>query len=154
MAAFEILVKSVQKLMDVNPGLCMQLRGYVYDVIGCCQEVHREMGPFLNEYIYQDALGISLQEHGVKDFVREYYFKTEFHGKELGHTHKVDFFVRSKIYVECKAINALGAEQRQQLWNYMRLSGVRIGILYNFAPFHDQCERYYLDIEKQIMYAF
>lgn len=56
--------------------------------------------------------------------------------------------------MECKAVEHLGAEHRQQLWNYMRLSGVRIGILYNFAPFRDECEKYYLDPEKQILYAF
>lgn len=42
----------------------------------------------------------------------------------------------------------------QQLWNYMRLSGIRIGILYNFAPIKDQCERYYFDTDKQVIYAF
>ena len=34
----------------------MKLKRYVYPILGCCQEVHREMGPWLNEYMYQDAL--------------------------------------------------------------------------------------------------
>ena len=44
--------------------------------------------------------------------------------------------------------------KRQQLWNYMRLTKISIGILYNFAPVHDQCERYYLDNKTGNMYAF
>jgi len=48
----------------------------------------------------------------------------------------------------------LAPEHRQQLWNYMRLTGIQIGILYNFAPIHDQCERYYLDKENQVMCMF
>ena len=45
-------------------------------------------------------------------------------------------------------------EQRQQLWNYMRLTSTRIGILYNFAPVKDECERYYLDATTGMMFAF
>ena len=56
--------------------------------------------------------------------------------------------------IKCKAIERIGSEQRQQLWNYMRLTRIRIGILYNFAPAHDQCERYFLDVKKDNMYAF
>ena len=44
--------------------------------------------------------------------------------------------------------------KRQQLWNYMRLTKISIGILYNFAPVHDQCKRYYLDNKTGNMYAF
>ena len=74
--------------------------------------------------------------------------------EELHHTHRVDFFVQDKVFVECKAVDALGKEQRQQLWNYMRLTGVTLGILYNFAPYKDQCERYYLDVSQKTIYAF
>ena len=58
------------------------------------------------------------------------------------------------MLIDCKAIECIGAEQRQQLWNYMRLTKISIGILYNFAPVHDQCERYYLDNKTGNMYAF
>ena len=58
------------------------------------------------------------------------------------------------MIIECKAVAALGPEHRQQLWNYMRLTKVQIGILYNFAPIKDQSERYYLDIERNVMYVF
>lgn len=153
---FEPLVKNIQKLNDVDTDLCTTMRNYVYDIIGACQEVHRGVGPFVNELIYQDALQVELNKRGYvgSDCVREYYFTVNYKGVTLNHTHKVDFFVNKKVFIECKAISTIGPEQRQQLWNYMRLSGVRMGILYNFAPYHDQCERYYLDTEKRIMYAF
>ena len=148
--------RSIGRLEEYNPKLRHQLADYCYDIIGCCQEVHRDMGPFLNEYMYQDALDICFSEHGItgEDKLKEYYFAVQFHGKEIKHPHKVDFFIRKKIFVECKAIETLGTEQRQQLWNYMRLANVRIGILYNFAPITDQCERYYFDRDSQRMFAF
>ena len=143
----------IKKLIDVDRALCTQLRQYTFDVIGCCQVVHRELGPYLNEYMYQEALEIVLNEKQVAH-QREYYFSIDFHGQRIKHSHYVDFFVSDKVYVECKAIETLGPEQRQQLWNYMRLTNVSIGILYNFAPVKDQCERYYLDTATNQMYAF
>lgn len=156
MKPFNKLVRSIKPLMNDDPELCMKLRKYVYDMVGCCHEVHQDMGPFVNEYMYQDALEITLLEHGFKkeDIHREYYFSTEYHGQKISHPHKVDFFLKNKVYIECKAVETLVSEHRQQLWNYMRLSGIRIGILYNFAPIKDQCEKYYLDIDKQVMYTF
>ena len=141
------------KLSEVNPELSDKLRRYCYDIIGFCQTVHKEMGPFLNEYMYQDALEILFKEHDVPH-TREYYFTVDFHGQRIQHKHYVDFLVKDKVLVECKAIEALGSEQRQQLWNYMRLTKLRVGILYNFAPILDQCERYYLDVNTNQMYMF
>lgn len=43
---------------------------------------------------------------------------------------------------------------RLQLWNYMRSAGVRIGILYNFAPVMDECEKYYFDPETRTISYF
>ena len=150
---FENLVKNIKPLSDINPELCQTLRKYCFPLLGCCQEVHREMGPFLNEYLYQDALEISFH-HAAIPFIREYSFKVRFMNEELNHTHRVDFFVQDKVFVECKAVDTIGKEHRQQLWNYMRLTGVTIGILYNFAPYKDQCERYYLDVSHKTIYAF
>lgn len=144
---------SIHKLQPANAHLTEQLRAYAYDVIGCCQVVHRDMGPFLNEYMYQEALAIAFQEANIP-FQREYYFSVLFHGQPIKHKHFVDFLVRDDVFVECKAIEHIGTEQRQQLWNYMRLTSTRIGILYNFAPVKDECERYYLDATTGMMCAF
>ncbi len=143
----------IKQLREVNPDLYQRLKQYCYDLNGCCQMVHRELGPFLNEYMYQDALEIVLKERSIPH-CREYYFSVESHGQKIKHKHYVDFLVKDKVFIECKAIETLGADQRQQLWNYMRLAKVRIGILYNFAPVRDQGEHYYLDTETDVMYCF
>jgi hypothetical protein len=166
---------SIHKLQPANAHLTEQLRAYAYDVIGCCQVVHRDMGPFLNEYMYQEALAIAFHEANIP-FQREYYFSVLFHGQPIMHKHFVDFLVRDdkksglpKIFnfweeEEARPLHLLQRnlimdrrfrrEQRQQLWNYMRLTSTRIGILYNFAPVKDECERYYLDATTGMMYAF
>lgn len=144
---------SLKRLADANPALCMELRKRCYVVNGCCATVHRELGPFLNEYMYQEALQILFEEQEIP-YQREFYFSVNFHGKPIQHKHYVDFLVEKEILVECKAVDKLMSEHRQQLWNYMRLAGKPIGILYNFAPPRDQAEHYYLDASTGVMYMF
>jgi len=144
---------TLKKLDTEFPELYLKLRNYCFDLNGCCQTVHKEMGPYLNEYMYQDALGILLSELQIPH-QKEYYFSVQFHGKQIKHPHYVDFFVKDNVFIECKAVEKLRSEHRQQLWNYMRLTKTRIGILWNFAPVQDQSEHYYLDAETNIMYMF
>lgn len=143
----------ISKLADIDPAFATELKNRCYPIVGLCQQVHREMGPFLNEYMYQEALDISLEENNIER-EKEYYFSVTYHGRQIRHKHYVDFLVNNDVLIECKAVERLGKEQRQQLWNYMRLTNVCIGILYNFAPIHDQCERYYLDTKTGNMYLF
>lgn len=137
----------------LDPTLVQQLKSHVYDIIGCCQDVHKELGPWLNEYIYQDALKLSFELNQVP-FEKEHYFQVSYHGLQLSHTHYMDFLCKGDVVLECKAISSIGSEQRQQLWNYMRLSKIPVGILYNFAPARDQCEKYYYDVVKKSIIAF
>ena len=128
----------------------------VYPVIGACQEVHKELGAFLNEYMYQDALAIEMEIRQIP-FFKEYKFVVDYKGHQIAHTHFADFLVKNgntDILVECKAVEHLADEHRQQLWNYMRLSGINIGVLYNFAPVYAQCEKYYYDPSTGRMTAF
>ena len=74
--SFNKIAKSIGRLEEHDPKLRHQLANYCYDIIGCCQEVHRGMGQFLNEYMYQDALDICFSEHGITDSnkIKEYHF--------------------------------------------------------------------------------
>ena len=144
---------TLKRLIDVHPELCKQLKDKCYAINGVCAAVHRELGPFLNEYMYQDALQILLDELQIP-YQREYYFSVVFHGKPIQHKHFIDFVVDNDILIECKAVEKLVPEHRQQLWNYMRLTSKQVGILWNFAPSMDQAEHYYLDTTDGVMYMF
>ena len=58
----------------LDPETLTRLKAHVYDIVGCCQEVHRELGPWLNEYMYQEALKVSFEEKQVS-FEKEHYFQ-------------------------------------------------------------------------------
>lgn len=143
---------SLKRIVDAHPEWLDELKGKCYAVNGCCSIVHKELGPFLNEYMYQDALKILFDEQQIS-YQKEYYFGITYHGKLIQHKHYVDFLVGNEIIVECKAVEKLCLEHRQQLWNYMRLTGKAIGVLYNFQPVNDQSEHYYLDTDGT-MYMF
>ena len=138
---------------NLSADLLMRLKSHVYDIVGCCQDVHRDLGPWLNEYVYQEALKVSLEEKSIP-FEKEHYFQVFYHGHPLSHKHYMDFLCKGNVAVECKAISTLGVEQRQQLWNYMRLTNTPIGVLFNFAPALDQCEKYYYDVKTRSITAF
>ena len=143
---------NLKRIVDTHPEWLDELKQKCYTINGCCSTVHKELGPFLNEYMYQEALKILFDEQGIS-YQKEYSFGITYHGKRIEHRHYVDFLVENEIIVECKAVEKLCLEHRQQLWNYMRLTGKRIGILYNFLPTNDQSEHYYLD-ENGTMYMF
>ncbi len=129
---------------QIEPILADKLKKYVYGIVGCCQAVHQEQGPELTEYVYQESLAIALEQASIP-FIKEYWFHPKFRGIELKTKMRVDFFCNDKVFVECKAIEKIGVHERLQLWAYMRAANIRIGILYNFLPVLDECEKYYFD---------
>ncbi len=138
---------------ELDSPLKEKLKAYVYDIVGCCQAVHREQGPELTEYVYQDSLKIAFDQEHIK-YVKEYFFRPSFRGVKLEHKLFVDFLCKDKVFLECKAIERISIHERLQLWNYMRNAGIRIGILYNFAPIIDECEKYYYDPDSKTISYF
>lgn len=140
----------------MSPELHKQLVERIYEPVSCMIEVRKVLGPFLNEYIYQDALELELKSRHLPH-TKEYYFTVDYKGTTIKHKHYCDFMYgegEDRVVIECKAVESLSSEHRQQLWNYMRITGVRLGVLYNFAPLKAQIERYYLPDDSPSMVAF
>ncbi len=141
----------VQTLPDGD--LKERLVKYVFDVIACCKEVHDEKGHSLTEYVYQECLEIAFSQKNIA-FQREYSFHPFFRGIELQSSLRVDFLVKNKIFLECKAIEHLSNYERLQLTNYMRNAGIRVGVLVNFYPLRYECERFYFNPEDNSISYF
>jgi len=102
----------------------------MHDTIGCCITVHRELGPGLLEKIYSRAVCIELTAAGIR-FEREKRFQIRYRG-ELLSAQRVDLIVGNQIVLEIKSIERLAPVHHRQLLNYMRVAGVRAGLLMNF----------------------
>lgn len=124
------------------------LKDISYDVVGAIHEVHQELGPGLNEYVYQEGLAMELEEDGIP-FEREKVFHPSYHGRPMKAEYRLDFLCDNSTIVECKSIQKIGIEQRAQLFNYMRLCEMPVGILVNFAPRYAEIERYFYDAETK-----
>ena len=122
-------------------------KNFMYPVIGALYEVHRELGPGLNEYVYQEGLAMQLAEDCI-DFEKEKEFIPTYHNCEMDARYRLDFVCMDQIIVECKAVEQLSVNHRAQLFNYMRLTKLPMGILVNFSQKSAVVERYIFDIQK------
>jgi len=128
------------------------LKNYAYDTIGAIHEVHKELGPGLNEKIYQEGLQLELLERNIP-FKKELTFHPMYHGKEMESIYRLDFLVNDNIIVELKSVECLTSEHKAQLFNYMRLLKVSVGILVNFYPRFAEIERYFFNPEDNEIYG-
>ncbi|MDO8588535.1 MAG: GxxExxY protein [Armatimonadota bacterium] len=109
-----------------------------YKIIGCCQAVHRGLGPGFEEVIYQRALALELQAAGL-DFAREAWITVHYRNMEAGKK-RVDFVV-SDCLVELKARDKLEPVHFVQTLSYVKASGCRVGLLVNFGGKSLEVER-------------
>jgi GxxExxY protein len=106
------------------------LEQLAHDVIGCCVEVHRQLGPGLLEAVYSRALAIELVARDIP-FEVEKAFPIEYRGALLCHQ-RVDLIVNGKIVLELKSVEAFHSVHVAQLLSYLHVAGVRLGLLINF----------------------
>ena len=100
-------------------------------VIGCCYKVHNELGAGFLEKVYQNALAIELKEASIS-FEQEVALSVLYRGTIVGE-YVPDFIVDEKVIVELKAVEALSKPHEVQLVNYLKATGLKIGLLINFG---------------------
>lgn len=104
-----------------------------FAIVGACMEVHRELGRGFLEPVYQESLERELPLRGIP-FDREAPLKIFYKGEALKKRYYADFFCYGKIVLEAKAVKKLLPEHEAQLFNYLRATGFKLGILANFGP--------------------
>ena len=117
------------------------LKAKMYLVVGSIYAVHSELGPGLNEYVYQEGLAMQLEEDGI-EFEREKEFSPVYHNRLMAAKYRLDFVCMDSIIIECKAVEQLTINHRAQLFNYMRLTKLPVGLLVNFSQKSAVIERY------------
>jgi len=110
------------------------LKDEVYAIIGAAIEVHRQLGTGFLEAVYQDALEIELASRGVP-FASQKQFQIWYKGCQLSRVYLADLVCYDKIIVELKAIESLTSRDEAQLLNYLKASGLKVGVLINFSGF-------------------
>jgi len=99
-------------------------------VIGCAIEVHRRLGAGLLESAYQTALCVELAHNGIH-FDRQRVCPLEYRGAVIG-KYRPDLIVENTVVVEIKSVLRMEAVFTAQLLTYLRITGLRVGLLLNF----------------------
>lgn len=93
--------------------------------------VHRKLGPGLLEIIYEEALCLELTRQGLK-VVRQKLVPVLYDDVRLGTDLRLDILVNDCVIIEVKAVEALLPIHKAQLFTYLKLTGLRLGLLMNF----------------------
>ncbi len=99
-------------------------------ILNCCFEVMKELGPGFVESIYKNALLIAMRQKGLQVEV-ERTFEVIFRGTVIGR-YRTDLVVGQTVIVELKCCESLAREHQAQLFNYLKVSRLPIGLLVNF----------------------
>ncbi|HEY3846123.1 MAG TPA: GxxExxY protein [Acetobacteraceae bacterium] len=106
-------------------------RGLTERIIGLAIEVHRETGPGLLESVYEQCMCQELHDTGIP-FERQVAVPVFYKGRRLEEGFRADIVVAKTVILEIKALAAILPPHEAQLLTYLRMSGIRIGLLLNF----------------------
>ena len=102
-------------------------------VVECAIEVHRTLGgPGLLESVYEEAFLWELQQRGLAG-ERQLLFRIPYKGRRLAAKLRIDLIVDGKVIVECKAVSQYNSIFEVQTLTYLRLTGLRLGMVVNFG---------------------
>jgi len=100
-------------------------------VIGCCIEVHKELGPGLLESAYEQSLAHELRLQNIP-FEIQKPMPVEYKGVKLNCGYRLDIVVNNELILELKAVDSITGVHKAQLLTYLKLSGINKGLLINF----------------------
>jgi GxxExxY protein len=124
-------VKQTLGLMTLIYSNAELLNELSYTIIGAAYKVHRELGPGLLESTYEVCLEYQLSVSGLQT-ERQKVLPVTYGSVQLDTGYRIDLLVESQIILEIKAVEEVIPVHRAQLMTYLKLSGLKLGLLLNF----------------------
>ena len=124
----------------------MDINDITYAINGAVFEVNRVLGPGFLEKVYENALLIELKERGLR-VKNQVPIKVFYKGRTVGE-YIVDILVEKKVIVELKTVEKFDKVHEAQLLNYLKASGMNIGILVNFKHPRADIKRMVLNLPE------
>ncbi len=104
----------------------------VFAIIGAAIEVHNQLGCGFLEAVYQEAFEVKLKERKIP-FEGSKHLQIKYKGTLLNKGYVADLVAYNKIIIELKAIESLTLNDESQLLNYLKATGLELGLLINFG---------------------
>lgn len=100
-------------------------------VIGCAIEVHKQLGPGLLESTYESCLMHELQQIGI-EAINQVELPIQYKEMKIDAGYRLDILLPDQLIIELKAVDKLAPIHTAQLITYLKLSGIKTGLLINF----------------------
>jgi GxxExxY protein len=118
----------------VHQEIDSELDGLARAVVDSAFAVHKVLGPGLLESAYSICLGLELTKRRIP-FAAEVPMDVTYEQQRVASAYRLDFLAANRLVVELKSVEKLLPVHEAQILTYLRLSGLRLGLLINFnAP--------------------
>ena len=107
------------------------LKALSFQIMAAVFEVHNVLGPGFLENVYGKALLTELQLRGIRAEAQKP-VQVMYKGKEVG-SYYPDIIVNDEVIIELKAIDKLSPLHEAQVLNYLKATGMKLGLLVNFG---------------------
>ncbi len=102
------------------------------EIIGAAMAIHRELGPGLDEKIYENSLCVEFSERSIH-FTQQEIFPVYYHDTYVGKL-ITDLIADSKVIVETKVVDQIIDAHIAQVLSYLSITGLQVGLILNFKP--------------------
>lgn len=109
----------------------MELNDLTYKIIGCVYKVHSELGPGLLESTYEVCLEHELLKAGLS-VEKQKALPVIYDEVKLDAGYRIDLLVNHQVILELKAVDEIAPIHQAQVMTYLKLSGLKLGLLLNF----------------------
>jgi len=100
-------------------------------IVNCCYNIHKKLGPGLLESVYEEVLCYELTESGIY-YIRQTNIPIYYNELILETGFRADIIVENKVIIEIKSVECIAAVHKKQLLTYLKLTGIKLGLLINF----------------------
>jgi len=101
-------------------------------IVDSAVRIHKELGPGLLESVYEVVLTRVLERRGFR-VQRQKTICFEYDGLMFEDAFRVDLLVEDQVVVEIKSVERFAAVHGKQLFTYLRLMNLKVGLLINFG---------------------
>lgn len=111
-----------------------------YKIIGIAMEIHRELQSGFLEAVYEEVVRKELEKAKIP-FTNQVKVDIYYKGEKLDKKYQADFIIDKKVLVELKGISKITDIERAQVINYLKATGLKVGLIINFGAKSLEWER-------------
>jgi len=124
----------------------MEINDITYAINGAIFEVNKVLGPGFLEKVYENALLYELKNRGLKA-IGQAPINVIYKGQRVGE-YFADTLVEDSVIIELKTAERIEKIHEAQLLNYLKATGIQVGLIVNFRHFKAEIKRLVLDLPE------